>query len=683
MFDFPTSRGASPSKSWISKTNEKSYRADIDGLRALAIIAVVCYHVDADSLQGGFAGVDVFFVISGYLITGLILHALERGTFRFRDFYARRVKRIFPALATALTTVWILGWLVLLPDEYETLGKHIAAGAGFALNLALYSDTAWYFGPTPSSLVHLWSLGIEEQFYILWPLFIVATWNWRRLQPVLITLIILLSFLANVANISSNPIGSFYLPSSRLWELAMGGLLASWEFNGRHFLPTRLTNLIPPLSTQVAACVRHILAALGASLLALSFGCLRGGRDFPGWWALLPTTGTLMIISSGSGSWINKWVLGSRPLVYIGLISYPLYLWHWPLLYFSRTVAWPQLTPTLAILIAVAIAAISYKYVETPVRATRHAAAAVAVLSFSMAVCLLIGHETSVGSIPSRALSAQVAPFWAAATEKVAPYGDRLMTLGNGPKVVLFIGDSNVQQYYPRVAELVANHPKTSHAAVFAARGGCAPSAFTLLEGAPEIDPAGCAAFLSEALKAASQPNVDTVVIGGCWYIYFASLTSIPGTSAPPGLKSDTDRALADLKRTIVALIQQGKRVYLILQIPIGTMFDPRQMIRRTVLAPGFELGVEVPTKSSLLQWIGPVDRALREMAQSVGARVIDPMDYLCHSMCPAVSPEGTPMYRDRFHLLRSYVRYHVHFLDDLVLDSGVEATGVAAKRLR
>lgn len=189
-----------------------AYRPDVDGLRAVAVLAVVIYHAAPGALPGGFVGVDVFFVISGFLISGIILRALAQGRFSLADFYARRVRRIFPALTVVLASVWIFGWLMLLPEEYRQLGKHIAAGAGFALNLVQFAQSGRYFGAIESEpLIHLWSLGVEEQFYLLWPLVLLALWRWRVGLLALILVAAAISFAANVSSVVQQPLAAFYL----------------------------------------------------------------------------------------------------------------------------------------------------------------------------------------------------------------------------------------------------------------------------------------------------------------------------------------------------------------------------------------------------------------------------------------------------------------------------------------
>ena len=206
-----------------ARTNRHAYRPDIDGLRAIAILSVLAFHTFPNLARGGFVGVDVFFVISGYLITGIISKNLSAGTFRFRHFYARRIRRIFPALALAMSACLILGWFMLLQGEYMQLGKHVAAASSFSLNFVLwreagYFDTAAAFKP----LLHLWSLAIEEQFYIVWP-FLLWTASKRRINLFVLTLtIVALSFVYSVSLTSTNTVAAFYSPISRFWELAIG-----------------------------------------------------------------------------------------------------------------------------------------------------------------------------------------------------------------------------------------------------------------------------------------------------------------------------------------------------------------------------------------------------------------------------------------------------------------------------
>ena len=203
------------------------YRGDVDGLRAVAVLLVVAFHAFPRKLPGGFTGVDIFFVISGFLITSLILRSKENGDFSFTDFYARRIKRIFPALIAMLAACLAVGWFVMFPGEFRDLGKHAAAGAGFVANFSFLQE-AGYFDITADHkpLLHLWSLGIEEQFYIVWPALIVLVWRWKNGPLLMAALLCLGSLVWNVALTNTNQSQAFYLPFTRFWELMVGCIVA-------------------------------------------------------------------------------------------------------------------------------------------------------------------------------------------------------------------------------------------------------------------------------------------------------------------------------------------------------------------------------------------------------------------------------------------------------------------------
>jgi len=376
-----------------------NYREDIDGLRAIAVLSVIGFHAFPDLLNGGFIGVDVFFVISGFLISGIIAGGLQKGDFSFAGFYARRVRRIFPALILVMAACYLFGWFVLLPDEYKQLGMHIAAGAGFLSNL-FYWQEAGYFDNVAGTkpLLHVWSLGIEEQFYIVWPLLLFLVWK-RRFDPLILVIFVgTLSFAANVATVSNETVQAFYSPLTRLWELLVGSILVF-----QHQLKTEPWDKAKHASCSVTANVQSISGAL---LIAVSVLLIDREKAFPGWWAMLPTLGTYLIISAGCKAWFNRIVLSRRLLVWVGLISYPLYLWHWPLLSFAHIIEGgaPALGVRIAlVLLSIVLAWMTYMLVESPVRSGNQSSTKVVVLCGLMIVVGSIGFVTSQrDGLPSR-----------------------------------------------------------------------------------------------------------------------------------------------------------------------------------------------------------------------------------------------------------------------------------------
>ena len=357
------------------------YRPDIDGLRAIAVLAVVGFHAFPLHVKAGFIGVDIFFVISGFLISSIIVRSLERDNFSFVDFYSRRIKRIFPALLLVLTACFIFGWFTLLANEYRQLGKHIVGGSGFISNLVLWRESGYFDSSADTKpLLHLWSLGIEEQFYIVWPLLLWIVWK-TRFNILLTTIVVaIVSFSLNIVYVENHPIATFYSPVTRVWELMAGSILAQIklckedtslipEFRFMKRLCQLLPGVISDLSPQMLS---NACSTLGSILIVTAFFTISKDIFFPGWWAVLPILGTVLIISAGPTAWINRVVLSSRIFVWFGLISFPLYLWHWPLLSFpyifyegSPPAYGTRIT---AIFMAIVLAYLTYKLVENPVR---------------------------------------------------------------------------------------------------------------------------------------------------------------------------------------------------------------------------------------------------------------------------------------------------------------------------
>ncbi|KTD25566.1 acyltransferase family protein [Legionella maceachernii] len=354
------------------------YRADIDGLRAIAVLSVIGFHAFPKLFKGGFIGVDVFFVISGFLISTILFESLERETFSFIDFYRKRIKRIFPALLLILSFCVALGWFVLLPDEYTQLGKHIAGGAGFISNFLLWNESGYFDAAAETKpLLHLWSLGIEEQFYIIWPLLLWVTWKNRINLPAIIMIIALSSFILNLKNIHSNATAVFYSPQTRFWELLSGSLLA-WLILYKQAAFAKLSQKLTLWISKTpfkkwninTSVINHSISVLG--FLFIEYGIYQFTKvGFPGIRALLPTVGAVLIILAGTQAWINRVILSNRILIWLGLISFPLYLWHWPLLAFARIIEDEKPNKKIriaAVIISIVLAWLTYLFIEKPIR---------------------------------------------------------------------------------------------------------------------------------------------------------------------------------------------------------------------------------------------------------------------------------------------------------------------------
>ena len=346
------------------KMSHPNYRPDIDGLRAIAVLSVVTFHAFPTFLKGGFVGVDIFFVISGYLISSIIIKSAKNSTFSFIDFYLRRIKRIFPALITVLVFSFFIGWLLLFQDELSSLGKHIRAGASFISNFVLWNESGYFDSESHAKpLLHLWSLGIEEQFYIFWPLILWFFWRTKIKMSVGISVFFLISLGLNFNNFQINPVANFYSPQTRFWELLAGALLANYQINN---LDRNSDN-----SGKDDLIFKNFVAITGLLLLVSSLILISEENSFPGYWALLPVLGAVFLIFSGPNTFVSKKILSHKFLVWIGLISYPLYLWHWPLFSFAWIVNGGELSRNILfvlIVISILCAWLTYKLVERPIR---------------------------------------------------------------------------------------------------------------------------------------------------------------------------------------------------------------------------------------------------------------------------------------------------------------------------
>ena len=341
-----------------------TYRSDIDGLRAVAVLAVLAFHALPNTLPGGFVGVDIFFVISGYLISSILLSSLQQQSFSLLDFYSRRIRRIFPALITVFIACFAIGWYFFYADEFINLGRHMISSAGFIQNWMLASESG-YFDTSAEikPFLHLWSLGVEEQFYIIWPLLLWGAWK-LRLNLLKLTIICLLaSFAWNIYElyVAQSTI-AFYLPQVRFWELLIGAVLAYIHLNP----PTASS------ATSLGLANENVRSFAGATLLLLSFFFINSQKVFPGFWAILPTLGAVLLISAGPSAILNRTVLSNKVAVWFGKISYPLYLWHWVLLVYLRILE-PDLFAKvkfrlLALALAVMLSWLTYRFIERPLR---------------------------------------------------------------------------------------------------------------------------------------------------------------------------------------------------------------------------------------------------------------------------------------------------------------------------
>jgi peptidoglycan/LPS O-acetylase OafA/YrhL len=643
------------------------YRPDIDGLRAVAVLSVVAYHAAPALVPGGYVGVDVFFVISGFLISTIIMRERAAGHFSLARFYARRIRRLFPALIVVLAATLAIGWYFLLPHEFRALGKHIAAGAAYFSNFALKREAGYFDAAADTKpLLHLWSLAVEEQFYIVWPLLLLLI---RERRHVAIALIVITaaSFASNLNAVGRNQASAFYLPQNRVWELSLGALLAFATLQAadvRAWLEARLQSARIRLTAAAS-----LASGTGLALILGAVFLLDERVIYPGGWALIPTLGTVLVIAAGARSLPNRLVLSQRAVVFIGLISYSLYLWHWPLLSFASILGLGGDRRTTLALVAIAfgLAATTYYLVERPFRRAKAPVLPAALTGATLSFCL-IGALVYFNLLNPRLDSFRHVQIGEAISDWRYPQGLERVSSGSGPRVfkkgdggetVLYFGDSNIEQYWPRVERLLEARGEKS--VLFFTLGGCPPITGVRRRGIPD-----CAGFAERGVEAALAVDIHTVVIGAAWSAYFESTHYYVAGQRSELIAAGNaawDAAFTNLGDTISKLVARGKRVWLVLAIPSAPQLAPHLGINRsldgTVTFPPLQLD-----RTTFENAWGPIRTKLIEVASTNGALVIDPIPALCGpTVCPGETAEG-PIYTDGGHLRASYARDHAGFID-------------------
>ena len=648
-----------------------SYRPDIDGLRALAIITVVIFHAFPRLMRGGFIGVDIFFVISGFLISSIIFKGLQHESFTFTRFYANRIKRIFPALLLVLGVSAIFGWFFLLPGEYAQLGKHIFGGASYIENFFLrreagYFDTKSFLKP----LMHLWSLGIEEQFYLTYPLLLWAAWRMR--WNVLATLVplILISFSLNVWEVGRSAASSFFLPQMRFWELWVGGALAYVDI------------FRPGVRVRLGGnrALRNICSVTGAGLIAAAL-LLVHQNAFPGWWALLPVGGAALLILAGPLAWINHIILSNRIAVFVGLISYPLYLWHWPILSFGRMIRGDELpaaTRIAVVTLSVALAWVTWRFVESPIRFGRAPGSSrdwikTAALVLASGVIALAGYSIHAEdgfagrfkNVPDDFGWAQSeALFTPACGEMVGAKLSYCRSAGVGTPDVLLIGDSHAAALYRGLALAYAQR---SQVLMNLGEAGCAPFFDTESYTLGERGERDCKSSVNRMLAfARANVSARTIILAAEWPLYMTGrefgedpgIPEIVSWDGAPKNSSQPEQFAAALRNTVAQLTAAGKHVIVFVDWPeLG--FDARSCLPRPVALfshPRALCGVPRPQ-------VDARDRDSREVIFDLkktfaGVRVFDPLPYLCDAEVCYAMRDGHLLYRDDNHLSAAGARY-------------------------
>jgi peptidoglycan/LPS O-acetylase OafA/YrhL len=602
----------------------------------------------------------------------LIFRALNKGTFRVSDFYTRRINRILPALIVVLVFCLLAGWVILMPSEYESLGKHTFGGSGFISNVLLWRE-AGYFDSPDKPLLHLWSLAIEEQFYLVWPAIAIIAWRRKWSVGATLGVIIAVSFASNLWSVhTGRTTAAFYFPGARFWEILSGALLAHIESRST---PSQL-------QLQAHAAWREAAVAGGIGLLVVSIMSVESSTPWPGWWALAPVAGSFLIIGAGPDTWISRRILGSAILVWIGLISYPMYLWHWPLMVAARLVnAGPVSTAVMITIIAatIVLAWVTYRAIEIPIRFGAHKRRSAAVLLPALAAAGIAGIAVNRGLIHPRLFAAS-ARLDQAKADRTYPSDGGLDRFGGDLVIdsipgktgdaVAFIGDSHMQQYWPRVKYL-AKARASLPTSLFFTYGSCVPlpgverrAGNSPLTGKPFE----CDRFHKLAMNFIRQPRVRTVVYAAAWETYLTNGATFLASDRDVALQpagTRTDSAFRMFVAEMSSLTAAGKKVFVILPNPVLKAFDPVTMLPPRIPGTAATRARSFVTRREIMDSIGDVSARLRKAAEESGAVVLDPLDVLCDATrCPTLWLDGRPVYRDPGHLSATFVRSRAVYVD-------------------
>jgi peptidoglycan/LPS O-acetylase OafA/YrhL len=637
------------------------YRPDIDGLRALAVMSVVLYHLDTPGFGGGFGGVDVFFVISGFLIGGHIAEETAAGRFSLIGFYERRIRRIAPALLAMLALVLAAGAVILFPPDFRKLTTIARSVLELRANVRIAETFGDYtgVGAQTSPLLHTWSLAVEEQFYLVFPLLMLAIARFGRRRYLLcLTPLALISFFATVVAARIEPIKDFYLASFRAWELLLGAILA-----------------VGQLPAPTSARTRGIMALGGLLLIVLSDLVIKRGDPYPSEYALLACGGAALVLHArcGPGSIAGR-LLGLPPVRAIGLWSYSLYLIHWPVLVFTHYYLDATLTPlqrAMVLAASLALAALSWRFVEQPFRgpgklaSTRGIYAGGAVAAGLM-LCLCIGLDHSYGVLhPStQALFQSFTPAqmdcWdipvkTAAQRPLCRTGAKV-----APTAVLW-GDSHARALFPAASAAFSGHGQS---AMLFAEGGCPP---VLNMEVRRMDPGGglaqvqampepCPAHNAAALSWIAANRIRAVILAAHWIAY-ADRDKSPGALInhltfvdinAPDLSEQAPSFERNFAATLSALQRLGVKTYVVeddpqqdIQVPEALASDARlgRPRHHGIDRADYEAQQAIPTA------------IFERLQQRFGFVLIKPSDILCATGECVLERNGRSLYQDDEHL--------------------------------
>lgn len=618
-----------------SAGSRTSYRADVDGLRAIAVLAVIIFHLGTGWLDGGFVGVDIFFVISGFVITRQIRDTVTTGRFTLKDFYLRRIRRIMPPLLAMLAAVIALAFLILKPEDIHSFAKSALAQSLSLQNFVFLAEGEYFVGAERKPLLHTWSLAVEEQFYLFWPLLLLAL---RRATP-RTTLVVLVatigaSFALNLVLMGLSPKLSFFLLPTRAWELGMGGLAAVLTEN-------RTARPRMPDGVQRAA------SWLGMAAIAYSVVFISAKDPFPGKVALIPVMGAfLLLLSKPDDKFSATRVLSHPLLVYIGLLSYSLYLWHWPVLVFMSHLGFSTtgfFTIAAALGLTFILAWSSFKFVETPVRLGRRLPtprALVASVSLGLVSMAFLALHILVTQGAAYRYDAQARPYLVANFDsrsdrcgvvfRVLHPRSEVCELTSRPHAahkVLLWGNSHADMWSGMLSQLADQHD----AALFLNAKNCRAT----------IDSAFCNATVqNRILEFVKDQKISDVILASSWH----------------GAYDIADEIFeSQLENIVQRLSVAGVRLWLVIDPPQDPELNPVQRYQQNSARP---TSGAIALKDYNVASRDKADALFRRLAAHEPAvQVVDVMDAYCMADACHGGNDQEVWYRDNSHLTNTGAR--------------------------
>jgi len=639
-----------------------TYRTDIDALRAIAVLIVILFHMDVPGFEGGFIGVDIFFVISGYLITKSLIKEYQGNRVSLTSFYRRRILRILPVLCVCLVSVIAGSFFLLTPSQFLETGKAFVYATIFISNFFFYGvqNDYWAQGDLGfQPLLHTWSLAVEEQFYIVFPLLFLgfATLSTRvseasrpRIALVLIGILTTLSLAYSEAILAHDTPGAFYLPQSRAWEILAGALIA--------FIPS---------AERISKPILNCLTIIGFILISYSFGTLSDGSPFPGLIGLPVVLGSGLLIFAGQSTF-SQYRL-TKALAAIGLISYSLYIWHWPIIIFTESAVWsarglPKIEPLILRAVIFIVSILSWRFIEQPFR--RKVSISnfrLFSISFSILTFLLfIGYQAvkiggGVGWVKQpmpRAIQKidEVLSLTPGAKCEGSDIKETILQNGGGCAIgyaaaptfdFAVIGDSHARMWTSGL-DSMGKENRTKILGLM--RSSCTP----LLGISPPARPE-CRLLTEASLEYVSRHELDLVVLAGYWknlYETMSLYTDENDNVVHVSQNNRTDVFQAALARTVGFLHAAGKKVVVMLDVPTNTS-DPYSEALKSANNDGApQLLFSTPENRPGRD---PANLLLARFAESYGYSLINPTSYVCKGESCLIATGGIPLYRDGHHL--------------------------------